>query len=387
MIRRTIKWLMRDRDLPEAAKLARVDDRRGRGADPGTEAVRDAVIEWLILAQDGAVPSDGGVARDFCLRSERWNASYPETTGYVVPTFLALAKRTGRKDLRTRARRMLDWLVSIQLEGGGFQGGTIGAEPLVPVAFNTGQILIGLAEGCRELGDEYVTAARRAAGWLVEIQDPDGCWRRGASPFAGPGDHAYDTHVAWGLYEAYGVLREQDVAGAATANVRWAIGHQAENGWFDHCCLVDPARPLTHTIGYALRGVIEAFRATGDEVFLDAALRTANGLLDVIDDDGYIPGRLDRSWGKAAEWSCLTGSAQIACCWFLLTALTSDERYADAARRANRYVRSTVAIDGRPGVAGGVRGSFPIDGGYNPYRYLNWAAKFLLDSLIFEEDA
>ena len=36
---------------------------------------------------------------------------------------------------------MLDWLVSIQMPSGAFQGGTIGESPVVPVTFNTGQIL------------------------------------------------------------------------------------------------------------------------------------------------------------------------------------------------------------------------------------------------------
>lgn len=39
---------------------------------------------------------------------------------------------------------------------------------------------------------------RRAADWLVETQDADGCWRRHPTPFAEPGEKVYETHVAWG---------------------------------------------------------------------------------------------------------------------------------------------------------------------------------------------
>ena len=91
---------------------------------------------------------------------------------------------------------MLDWLVSLQSPDGGFPGGIVGVADPVPVAFNTGQILMGLAAGVREFGDPYRDAMRRAADWLVEIRDPDGCWRKFSTPFARSGDKTYDVHLA-----------------------------------------------------------------------------------------------------------------------------------------------------------------------------------------------
>ena len=136
---------------------------------------------------------------------------------------------------------MLDWLVSIQFPEGGFQGGTIGASPMVPVTFNTGQILLGLAAGVRALGDRYREPMRRAADWLVQTQDSDGCWRRYPTPFAAPGEKTYESHVAWGLLEAARVegAAGSRYAGSALANVGWSLRWQAENGWFSKCCLED----------------------------------------------------------------------------------------------------------------------------------------------------
>ena len=56
--------------------------------DPGIPAVVDAAIEWLCAAQDRSKSNDGGVARDYSLLAD-WASSYPETTGYIIPTFLA----------------------------------------------------------------------------------------------------------------------------------------------------------------------------------------------------------------------------------------------------------------------------------------------------------
>jgi len=63
---------------------------------------------------------------------------------------------------------------------------------------------------------------------------------------------------------------------------------------------------------------------------------------------------------------------------------TGDPRHRDAAFAVNRYVRRTVATEGAPGIRGGVKGSFPVNGGYGTYQYLNWACKFFLDANLLE---
>jgi hypothetical protein len=352
--------------------------------DPGAENVLPELIEWLARAQDNSLSRDGGVARDYSL-IRGWASSYPETTGYIVPTILDYGLRSGRRDLLERARHMLDWLVGIQLASGGFQGGKIDSTPVSPVAFNTGQILLGLAAGERQFGG-YRKAMRRAADWLVSSQDADGCWRRHLSPFAGPGEKSYDTHIAWGLFEADRVDSGRGYAEAAIANVRWALQYQRENGWLDNCCLADHSKPLTHTIGYALRGLLEAYRFSRDQRYLEAGRRTADGILSALRNDGYLPGCLLPDWTGGAGWACLTGMAQIACCWLLLYAETKDARYEGAALRSNQFLRRSVRIDGPLETRGAVKGSLPISGAYGRYQYLSWAGKFLADSLMLEMD-
>jgi len=340
-------------------------------------------VAWLGRAQDNSRSEDGGVARHFSLVSG-WGASYPETTGYIIPTLLAYARVAKGDTVRNRCNRMLDWLVSIQLSDGGFQGGLIDSVPVVPVVFNTGQILMGLAAGVHEFGDKYREPMRRAADWLLRNQDLDGCWRKHASPFAMEGEKTYDTHVAWGLLEAARVDHAGGYAEAALANVDWALTFQRENGWFEQCCLEDPQRPFTHTLGYAFRGIVEAYRYSRSPELLSACQRTANGLLSTMRLDGFIPGRLDSNWSPAASWVCLTGSAQIACSWFVLHELTGRVDYLNAARLVNNYLRRTVTIDCRPEVRGALKGSFPVYGRYCIYEYPNWATKFFIDALMLE---
>jgi hypothetical protein len=366
------------RALPARARVEDRRDRRGKlGDDPGIDRTVEAALNWLATAQDRSTSADGGVSRHFSLVTG-WATSYPETTGYIVPTVLDMA--AGDTALAARGRRMLDWLVSIQFPEGGFQGGVIGQVPLVPVTFNTGQILLGLVAGVRHFGQAYRAPMKAAAEWLGRTQDSDGCWRKYGTPFAAPGEKVYETHVSWGLFEAARLEPQASYADCAIRNIDWALSKQRPNGWFESNCLVDAVRPLTHTIGYALRGVVEAYLFTRVERFLDAALRCADGVLSAVRPDGMLPGRLDADWRGAASWVCLTGSVQIAHSWLLLYRETGERRFLDAAVTVNRYVRRTVRVDGPPEVRGGVKGSFPISGEYGRFEYLNWACKFFIDS-------
>jgi len=368
--------------------MERLSDRLGLPAvDPGPAAIVQACTAWLCAAQDHSSSNDGGVARDYSLQTG-WSSSYPETTGYIIPTVITVARRTGAhgKDeaLHGRARRMLDWCVAIQFPEGGFQGGKIDSTPRVPVTFNTGQILLGLAAGVAAYGAPYEDAMHRAASWLRDSQDADGCWRRHPTPFASAGDKAYETHVAWGLFEADRVAPGHGYGDAGLRQVDWALTKQRPNGWFASNCLDNPLLPLTHTIGYALRGLLEAHRFSARTDLLDAAARTGTSVAKVVAADGYLAGRLGPDFQPGASYACLTGSAQNAHCLFLLYQLTGERRYLDAGRRLNSFVRRAVSIDGPAHARGGVKGSFPVDGDYGTWAYLNWAAKFCIDANLLE---
>jgi Prenyltransferase and squalene oxidase repeat len=367
---------------------ARIELRREQKTVTSLDVPIDcAILEalaWMGRAQDHSLSADGGVARHYCLVTG-WGMSYPETTGYIIPTIIREARLSGDTRLMDRARKMLDWLVSIQMPGGGFQGGTIGDFPVVPVTFNTGQIVMGLAAGVNQFGPMYRNAMITAADWLLQTQDSDGCWRKHPTPFARQGEKTYETHVAWGLFEAARIEPGRGYADAAMRNLYWALSFQNAEGWFANCCLTDPSKPLTHTIGYVLRGLVEGYLFTNDKKLLQAAHKTAEGVLKALRPDGFLPGRLDSSWEATVSWNCLTGSAQMAVCWLLLYLETGDDRFQRAALSANRYVRSTVRLEGPPETRGAVKGSFPVSGGYAPFHYPNWACKFFIDANRLEK--
>jgi hypothetical protein len=64
--------------------------------------------------------------------------------------------------------------------------------------------------------------------------------------------------------------------------------------------------------------------------------------------------------------------------------VTHEKRYRDGAYAANRYLRRSMCIDGAAGTRGAIKESFPVNGHYGAWGYLNWACKFFIDNNLFE---
>ncbi|MHB8426021.1 MAG: beta-L-arabinofuranosidase domain-containing protein [Gammaproteobacteria bacterium] len=358
--------------------------RRNKIGALDARAAMAAAVQWLARAQDAT--GTGGVSAYYDMKHRRWAAAYPETTGYIVPTLYRYAEFSGQDEYRERAKRMAVWETDIQLPEGGVRAGTMDATQVVPTIFNTGQVLFGwLAAWEQTREPRFRDSLVRAAEWLLATQDADGAWRRFASPFAAHQVNTYNTRVAFALARAGQALGETRYLDAAVRNVRWALTQMRGNGWLENNDLEDNARPLTHTIAYATRGILEVGVITADTAFVDAAARIAHAVAGSQRRDGALPGRLDAEWKPASRWSCVTGNAQMAIIWQRLAQETGDHAWRVPAERANHFnlsIQNLAAAD--PGVRGGVPGSYPLRGAYMSYRFPNWAAKFFADALLLQ---
>ena len=63
--------------------------------------------------------------------------------------------------------------------------------------------------------------------------------------------------------------------------------------------------------------------------------------------------------------------------------IDGDRAFYDAAEKAITFVARTQHLTAsHPEIRGAVAGSFPIYGGYERFKYPNWAAKFFVDALL-----
>jgi len=347
-------------------------------------------MAWLCRAQD--VAGYGGVSAGYYF-ADGWLPPYPETTGYIIETFLDYAAFTCDHSYFDRAVRMGDWETTIQLPSGGVRAG-IGLND-EPIVFNTGQVILGWVRLYRATGQErYLEAAKTASNWLASIQDCDGKWSRLTHNNI---PHAYHSRVAWPLLEAFGVTQISDYKRAAIANIRWVLEQANENAWFDNAAFNAGEPPLTHTIAYTLRGLLEASaHLTGS--FKDQVIETVQTAAETLmtrferskrnpyGRPRLLPATFDENWRSTATSSCLTGNAQIAIIWMKLYRLIGDVRFLNAALKILDLVKGTQCLNsGHPGIRGGLAGASVIWGSYERLAYPNWAAKFLADAIMLQE--
>lgn len=346
-----------------------------------------SALEWLTRAQD-ATP-DAGFSRAYSVvwndyfGGRGWQPSYPETTGYIIPTLYAVADLLERPDLGERATRAARWESEIQLPSGAVQGGVIG-EGRSPSVFNTGQVIFGWLAALEEDGAAaFEDSARRAGEFLVEGLDADGTWRRNSSRFARGDSTLYNARTSWALAEAGTRLGRDDFVDAAARSLRAVADRQTENGWLPDCCLWKPEQPLLHTLAYAFRGLLEGGRVLGDDGLVRAAEEGARAIAGRVGPEGRLSGQFAADWSEAAEWSCLTGSAQMANVWLRLRDVTGDACWREPVAPVLRYLKASQNRTSEvEGLRGGIKGSLPFSGPYGRYEVLNWATKFFVDALL-----
>lgn len=342
-----------------------------------------AAIDWLCHAQDkrSQFSDDGGVSAGWSFE-DGWLPSYPETSGYIVETFLAAQNTLAQPELRERASRILDWELSLQNSDGSYPGhfGEAGSKPVI---FNTGQIIHGMIAGHYQLDrPECLESAVRAGHWMLTCQDDDGCWRRNVHNNI---PHVYNSRAAWGLLRAGIAADDKKLIAAATKNVDWVLTQQLQNGWFANNAFTTDAEPFTHTIAYAARGMLEAGILLDNTSYIDAALKVARQLANKLQTKGYLAGTFDANWQSNAYYCCLTGLAQTSIIWSRLRQAGISDEFTDNIAAALNYLKSQHDTNhNNPLIRGAIAGSAPIWGRYSMFELPNWAAKFFADALLVE---
>lgn len=344
-----------------------------------TEVLRSS-LDWILHAQR----PDGGIAAYYSLLTG-YSKSYPEVTGYIIPTLYDFARMNDRandrEDVVTAAERATHWLLSLQMPAGAFPRGLRGE--VEPSAFNTGQILQGMIRAHRETNRSAIRDAALAAGdWLVERQHANGSWCGPEAYQQSP--HTYYSMVAWALAELSEHAADRRYARAAEKNLDWVLPHFQPNGWINGINLRGHPTYL-HFIAYVLQGVLECAILRRRNDAIEEVEKSAWLLLRKFETNKFLAGAYEQDFKNAWYFACLTGNAQMSCVWLRLFEVTGDLRYLNTALKMNELLKQLIPASGPPGIAGGVSGSYPVWGRYQPLRYISWGCKFLADALLLEK--
>lgn len=346
-------------------------------------------IDWLIRSLD---PVTGGSRANYSLffnGVKGWSGPYPETTGYIIPTFLNVSQQFNEfRYLQDRSIRMGEWLLSIQFSDGAFPGNIYYPERKMEKSiFNTGQIILGLTSLYDFLKDaRYLESASRAAQWLCDNQEKDGTWNRynyvsGFSP-------SYYSRVSWPILKVFYRTGNELFKAAAIRNLDSIIGRQLPNGFIDGAGF-RPGKPVfLHTLAYTIRGLMESSSILNEGRYWESAYRFAEKVLQKFETRKLMCGAYNTDFSGISWYQCLTGNAQIAIIWLKIFLKTGDFRFLNAAHKAiDLVVKNQVRRSVNPNLIGALSGSSPVYGRYMALRYPNWASKFFIDSLLLEEEA
>ncbi|MEP6643479.1 MAG: prenyltransferase/squalene oxidase repeat-containing protein [Acidobacteriaceae bacterium] len=334
------------------------------------------LVRWIKRAQR----QDGGIAAYYSLLTG-YSESYPEVTGYIIPTLYDCGHVTDDREAWGMAERATAWLLSLQMPYGAFPAGLYrgGSQPSV---FNTGQILQGLVRAYTESNSSDVLRGAIAAGeWLANAQQADGTWS-GPNAYQGV-PHTYYTMVSWALI-GLSKISNSSFAIVAEKNLSWVLKQVKPSGWIDHINLTGHPTYL-HFIAYVIQGLLECGILSNREDLIRAASKPAWVLLRKFEMNRRLLGSYEEDFRGGLHFSCLTGNAQMSCIWLRLFERTNDPRYLNAAIKMNELLKQKLPVRGGSGILGGVSGSYPIWGAYQPFRYISWGAKFFADALMLEQ--
>lgn len=340
-------------------------------------------VGWLLQAQ-ASTPDDGMGSYHMV---NKWSSSYPETTGYIIPSLLQYAAANNDDNIRASAVNAARWLVSIQRPSGGWQGGRVN-ENKGEIVFNTAQIIRGLLAVYKLSGDSFfLDSAARAGDWLCDIQDESGTWTK----FALMGQaRVYDSYVDYPLLMLHRETGKEKYKICAVKNLDWIVDEkQHANAWFADCdnTIKRNDKPILHTIAYTIDGLLDSGIYLQERKYIESARKAADVLKEHFDRDGYLHGRYDKNW-KGSEHMILTGCAQMSIVWTKIAHYSGNKDYAKTATAMNSLL---INLQGRiktknKNIQGALSGSYPFWGRYEPFAFPNWATKYLADALMLEEE-
>jgi len=324
-------------------------------------------INWLIKASNACEKK--GFSSSWSYFSG-WGRAYPETTGYIIPSLLnfSLYSDYKKSEICEILQSSADWLVSIQNQDGSF-----GMGKSKSIAFDTGQILFGLAAMYEySKSGKYLQALKKSADWLSFMQEEGGFWEKSDFNFL---RHSYSTRISWALLECYRITGNILYKEKAIKNLDWAISLQEENGWFNYSYFIHKNESVLHTIAYTIEGLLESGILLDEEKYINFAKKTADVLLK-MNEKSILCGYYGPCWEKRSFAICLTGLAQMSLVWAGLFEKTGKKEYFEESKKVVEYLKK------RQSKSGAVAGSWPIFGKYCPFMFPNWAAKFFMGALL-----
>lgn len=338
-------------------------------------------LNWF---KDSAL-EQGIYASKYSMLWDRYFPSSPENEAGWVRTLIKIKthlpatyeKMFAGKNIE---QNMIDWLVETQRPDGTFPTSFEDLNNQPPGIFVNGRILAALLSYYLANKDEKVLdAAMKNAYWLKQLQYDDGSWRH--YNFNTP--HA-NTITAYSLIKTGKVTGEVSYFKAGKKNIDFTIQHQKENGFFADA----PGKRTNHysdVLGFTLLGILFSAKLLQEESYFEFVKKGYQSLAAMMKNDGYLAGEIDDELRTTVNYCCLRGNCIMSSVGFGLYKLFKEDYYKASADKLLSYVKSKQLRSRHHYLNGGITGSWPISGKFNPFEIHSSAVRNFINALM-EQD-
>lgn len=265
--------------------------------------------------------------------SSKQRISYPEVTGYLIPTLLD----SGKYNL---AEQYSEFLCHVQQSNGAFLGPD-GKEYI----FDTGQVLRGLLKASKRC-ESFFPFALKTAEYIFNYIEKDG---KIPTIYGREIPEYVNIFILPALVEAGQMFNKPEYIEKAQKSI---------NYYKNIPDVINPAY-LTHFLAYIIDGFIEM----GEQEFVRACVEK---IFASQNPDGAILAYPN------VKWICSPGVAQFAVIWYKLGMYD----------KANKALDYLCKIQNS---SGGFYGSYGKGANYFPDEEISWAVKFFLDAELLKE--
>ncbi len=346
-------------------------------------------LSWFLKLQQ--YHNDGGMPAKYSLlhcEDTPIYPSYPETSGYILSTLIAY-NNFYDANIDNVIREMKDFLLTKQLKNGAFTGGHSKMNNFeMPSIFNSGQILLGLCSYYTSFkkDDELKKVIINCSNWIKSQIDKNGQYNTNYT--FRKKERAYYSRATYGLLRAAELVNDDEGLEAAKRNFEWVYLNGKENGWINKWGFNDQWAVL-HTIAYTLRGMLEAGMYFNEEKYIALIEKSLDKILQhkvSWGNEFLITSLIKNDFTKVRQEICLTGLCQLSIILFKFGNYINNAKYIKYADEIISNVKK-FQLRGFENeyLNGGLTGSWPIGGKYQPYDIVNWSVKFFLDGLLLSK--
>jgi len=352
----------------------------------------ELILNWFLLAKksskDNGIPAKINLL-DYIISNKVFYPSYPETTGYIIPSMINSFSYSNTVD-EIHINEMIKFLLTIQNTNGGFNAHAgINNIEKKSYAFDTGQILCGLVSYYKniEQSDDIKRAITNASNWMADNIEKDGSFTLNS---CFNGKKAYYSRATIGLALSANLFDNNSWRDKVISQIGWIISQQNELGWYNHYSFSNGKWFNLHGISYTIRGILECGYLLNNNEFIGSAKLAVDKIIAInckgLPYNSKLPNSFTVDYKEYDDELCLTGMAQFAIICFKLWKITKKDSYYKFAEELTTILKKVHFQNfDDENLNGLLSGSWPINGKYQTFDLPNWPIKFFLDCLMILE--